>query len=278
MHTRMEWRLSVSSFPLGKRFFIFITLLLVVVPAGVVWRLSRPREPEYQGKPISAWMKRMVEWDGKTFRGNADARVAIRALGTNAVPQIIKCMGARDYPFTAHVLRFRGKGPGDDLLVRSGFLKPWMSRMNAIVACQALGSDAIDALPGLLAVPNGVGNMAIGSFGHLALPVLALSLTNQNKTVRFNATTALQYPTVRFSTLIKDFPTIIPDLISNLSDTDPSIRTASAQTLGILGPRATSAVPALVELSKDKDAKARSAALQALNDIDPESARALSPQ
>ncbi len=65
--------------------------------------------------------------------------------------------------------------------------------------------------------------------------------------------------------------------IDNLKANDPAVRIAAAVTLGQLGWRATSALPALVVNLKDPDAKVRTAAVNALQVLGPVSGAAVPP-
>src|SRR5260370_39597349 len=59
------WRACYSAGMGTKRGFL-IAILVVALLGGLVWMLSRPAEPAYQGKPLSAWLEQYsesyVEW------------------------------------------------------------------------------------------------------------------------------------------------------------------------------------------------------------------------
>jgi len=68
-------------------------LLLAAVAALVIvgWLLSgvfRAREPEYGGKRLSEWVL-MLPPDADPF-GQTKAEVALRSIGTNAVPHLLR--------------------------------------------------------------------------------------------------------------------------------------------------------------------------------------------
>ena len=62
----------------------------------------------------------------------------------------------------------------------------------------------------------------------------------------------------------------IPHLIEALSDKDPQVRSATAQTLGQIGEAAKSAVPALKGSLNDGNEFVRAKAEEALKKIEPE--------
>ncbi len=51
---------------MGKKRGIQLAVLVVALLGGLVWLVLRPREPVYQGQPLSAWLEqyseRYVEW------------------------------------------------------------------------------------------------------------------------------------------------------------------------------------------------------------------------
>src|SRR5260370_42102477 len=118
-----------------KRGFL-IALLAVALAGGLVWMLSRLAEPAYQGKPLSAWLEQYSEWyvewppgSGslhalsawqKQHRGsyptlvtdpNSPARLeaenAIRHIGTNGLPLLLRLISARDSPLKKQLLAHR---------------------------------------------------------------------------------------------------------------------------------------------------------------------------
>jgi hypothetical protein len=66
-----------------------ITLIIVaaVSLAGIAFWLLRPREPEYQGRPLSAWLEDLTT--GRDGVQLERARQAIQEIGTNAVPELL---------------------------------------------------------------------------------------------------------------------------------------------------------------------------------------------
>jgi hypothetical protein len=62
-------------------------ILGVLVLAGVLVALSkREREPEYGGKRLSEWVLALPP----SPTGGTDAELALRSIGTNAVPFLLK--------------------------------------------------------------------------------------------------------------------------------------------------------------------------------------------
>src|SRR5580765_5003210 len=79
-----------------RRFFLLLIAggVLVVVAAVV---FSRPREPEYGGKKLSEWVARQAPsyWAKQPIDIVSNRVVAVRAIrmiGTNAIPYLLKWM------------------------------------------------------------------------------------------------------------------------------------------------------------------------------------------
>src|SRR5216683_355540 len=81
---------------MGKKRGLLFALLFVALAGGVVWMLSPPAEPVYQGKPLRAWLNDLYPWSGDT---NEAAFVAFREMGANAIPMLLKIIQSGDPPF-----------------------------------------------------------------------------------------------------------------------------------------------------------------------------------
>ena len=117
-----------------KAAFFIICLLALTVS----WFLI-PREPAYQGKALSTWLR---DFDFRSQQG-AGARAAVRAIGTNSLPTLISYLTHRDKPLK---LRFVAFARQHGILAASlddDFL--WHRR--AALACGVLGLAAEPALP-----------------------------------------------------------------------------------------------------------------------------------
>jgi len=93
-----------------KRFQIVLALVLLAL-AGVmllalmsvvVWQVLHPqeREPEYQQKPLSVWLSEYHEHFKTSMEEGVKARElaedALRKIGTNAIPTLLKMAAKKD--------------------------------------------------------------------------------------------------------------------------------------------------------------------------------------
>jgi hypothetical protein len=115
-----------------KRPRIALAFLLVVALGGVAWQALRQREPIYQGKPLSFWLKgfQLDDWPGKP--GFDQTCEAVRETGTNSFPILLHMFRARDSDLKRNVISFGRKA------ARQGFF--------------ALGKNAKYAVPALVEI------------------------------------------------------------------------------------------------------------------------------
>jgi hypothetical protein len=73
---------------MSKRRKRLILLACGILALAVLWQLLRDREPSYQGRTLSEWIDQTRQ-DG-VENEIEEARIAIRAIGTNAIPTILK--------------------------------------------------------------------------------------------------------------------------------------------------------------------------------------------
>src|SRR4051794_32859962 len=76
-----------------RRSLLLILLFLIAGIGSLVRLVMPPQEPSYQGEPLSVWLSRAVEKglyqdDPEVIR----CRDAIRAIGTNAVPTLLRIL------------------------------------------------------------------------------------------------------------------------------------------------------------------------------------------
>jgi hypothetical protein len=72
-----------------KRKLLLIGAIMITLVAGFCFFLVRNSEPTYNGKPLSYWVQMYSRLD-LGFGDEEKAAAAIRAIGTNALPFLLK--------------------------------------------------------------------------------------------------------------------------------------------------------------------------------------------
>lgn len=254
------------------------TLLVVgIFACGGAWLAVRDAaEPLHDGQPLSYHLGSLTYGDVRRERA---AREAVRAIGSNAVPHLIRILEARESRF---------KTCFDELvrrqsLIRFRFEPLSVRQMHAAMACQELGPVAAPAIPALAAlvadpelaqwaVP------ALAEIGPQTFPLLTNALFSGNATAKAAAAGSLRHmrprelaapPLLRtlqspdaslrslaaesLGALGLDTSAIVTALIPRLDDVDGSVRIAAARSLGWLGHSASAAVPKLIELYRSEE-------------------------
>jgi len=255
----------------------WITCLSCVMLATViamVFSIKRLRDSglKYDDKTLAEWLVELhpSNSDERQLR----ARSAIRSIGTNALPFLLDRIAYTERK-PEKVLR--------SLLSRFGSRyesREFEVRLQAIGGFEALGPIASPAIPELerllfeKSVPECAS--ALGAIGSETIPILVKALTNSNAKIRAEAASSVSFlgadaepltPTLIQLTRDKDQAvrigailglkvgrssgSTVPRLIELLQDPDELIRKLSAEVLGEIGEKATSALPALEKATLD---------------------------
>jgi len=272
---------------------IFLWALLPVAGIASLSVTRSPREPEYAGQPLSAYLSSLTY---SQVRLERDARDAIRAIGSNAVPHLIKILDARESRFKTWF---------NDLAQRQSFVSfrfPSLSaqQTQAAMACQELGHLAAPAVPSLGRLIDDplVGYWAVAALaeigpqtfplltnalhsrwpstrhaavGHLrlsrpperALPLLLTALDDKDSHTRCLAAESLG--AIRLPT-----PEVLSALAARLDDSDAAVRVNAAVSLGWFGAAALPCVPKLADLHRSMEGTPNQWRIgEALKSIDP---------
>ena len=280
---------------MGKKQRILLAGLLVIVVAGFAWLVLSPHEPVYNGKPLRYWLRGYHELPHQSNIGNKvigashiiefppgviqsqyewhRAEEAVRHIGTNAIPTLLKLVEARDSPLK---LKLTG----------------WLRRLRVVPihpvtavdlnyqgvhGFVTLGADARTAAPDLIRIyernVSAVDQAGIAAFlsqmgpaSRPAIPSLLRAVTNADYDVRWTATFAL-------GQIHAEPELVVPVLINALHDPVPGMRGYAMSALKAFRGEARQAVPALVEsLETEQNEYGKRDAQEALKAIDPEAA------
>ncbi len=282
---------------MGKKRGILLALLCLALAGGLVWMLSRPVEPAYQGKPLSAWLNDLYPQLNEDT--NQAASAAFRQMGTNVIPALLKIIQSGDPPFEDLFSELNRVQSHVHFPVR----ERWHQRWAASRALYAMGANARPAFPTLtnLLLHDSTatyGALPLAGMGSEALPPLLAALTNQSPFIRYAAARGLDEER-------SDLNIVVPALIARLSDRDTNVHQIAVTALGYLhaepelavpalmkdfpgndptlrllvliairqfGTNASAAIPVLVGALSDNDRMVRSTAASVLNQIDPAAA------
>jgi HEAT repeat protein len=300
-------------------FLLLIGVAAVVLVVVLVASLTREQEPKYKGKKLSEWIMDQQEFvpspEGPLIKSGLgiteDARDAVRQIGTNAIPYLLKWVQYEQSPTRARVYRVL-----NPILYRvkpAWQLHDYADHNRADGAASAfvfLGEKAATAVPTLAALMKDrrapqAADRASRAIRHLSFSVLAADLvlmTNSDPRIRLDSVQ-------RVGSLEGDFHPAVHTLVQCLHDPDVEVAKAAAvvlgrravepqvvvpalieslhrpvlqadaiSALGAFHTKAQPAVPALVELLKDPVPLSRKLASRALRQIDPEALEKLTAQ
>jgi hypothetical protein len=233
-------------------------VLLMAVIGVIAWVTLRSHEPEYQGKPVSVWLAKQHEVKygvNTTERQQAlrEVNYAIRQIGTNAMPNILRLLRADDTG-----LKFKLMG----LAQKQHLIKiPIHSAMNdnklALDGLRALGELASNDIPALIHIFETHHSPIVrcllpqifagaGPAGRQAIPSLLRDLTSTNHDLGGCCGRALGKMHAQ--------PEIaVPILIKLLHHSSASVRLLAMESLELYGADGKAAIPALIEILKAPD-------------------------
>ena len=210
---RRQWSLAIAP---GLVAFFFV----------VVWlALTAPPDPVYQGKHLSAWLAQYDTTSLKWPRDPLPADEAVRHIGTNAFPMIVRRLRASDSKAKINLILFLQRTLHTYRLPIPTAIP---GHIEALQALGALGNDAEPLVPELADAidhgrvwPDGYAGFwlqSLGSDGEAAVPALARRLQDTNITVRFWDLITLAHIG------IKQTNVVLPLLEASLTDADPIVR------------------------------------------------------
>ena len=274
-------------------------LTVAAIAFGVFW-LWPSQEPVYEGKRLGEWLDEGMELASDPYVTNqAVGRVvkAVQAIGTNAIPFLLRDMERKEEPRWLGSLKTRAYK-----LKLTHQPRFWSWRVNRSVwGFQALGTNAAPALERLLALHDGdslvTGSVqaAVAALGPCGVPELEKRLHSTNIATRNRAlgtlvrvgpaaepaippllallddTNKLVRPTAVLALVVinRQPERLVPLFRGLLSDSNSLIRAHAADGLRRFGKSAEAAVPDLLALANEADANVSNSVRRALGQIDP---------
>ncbi|HTL16582.1 MAG TPA: HEAT repeat domain-containing protein [Patescibacteria group bacterium] len=272
-----------------KRARIALAILLLGITGIAAFRVLYPadRGPVYQGKPLRAWLRDYAGWD-TTPKEWAQAKIAaeeaIRHIGTNAIPTLLKLVQKREPPRMSRLIDWWDQQVAN----RNGF-PIWLRHpswyknqarymnLEGEIGFKILGAEAQKAVPDLILIyestlsmdsvtamfSRGAASHSLINIGPPAIPYFLSWADGTNEGKRLTAAYAL-------SQIHGEPSLVVPVLVKFLSHTNPLVRTEVVEGLGNFGTNAQPALPALVQSLSDSNRLVRNAATNAFKQINPE--------
>jgi HEAT repeat protein len=209
---------------------------LAAIALLVSWHCWRGSQPVYQGRPLLAWVK---ELQSVNPQERERAVAAVRSLGTNALPTLVRVVARRDSVFRRPLLASQETLPRALWWPLYRLVRPHEAEYERQLAIEALGLLGPQAEP--------------------ALPVLAAAVDDPQPRISVAATDALAHIG----------KAAVPVLLKAMRNPQELNRSVAYAALARLGPEAAEAVPALLEALTEEESSLRSWAIIALARIGP---------
>jgi hypothetical protein len=169
-----------------KRKGIVLAMVGLALVGWSSWEALRTREPQYQGKRLSAWLEEYNRAGELAKTGPVSD--AIRAMGTNCLPFLLANLKHVQSPLKEEFFEIVQK----QHLVKLPFGGVDRYRPASVLALGALGSNAAPLLPELLQMAEAPattawGTMAMLAIGPAAIPTLEKVCENTNEFIRTEA-------------------------------------------------------------------------------------------
>ncbi len=256
-----------------KRVVFLAVACLFAVVGTVVWRVAHIPEPYHQGKSLTEWLIRCAKEHNMLldYPRHLEAENAIRAIGTNAFPTLLRMMARRDSRLKKRLVEALPHRFSRFFHIGQGY----HSRILAAYGYMALRESGKPLVPALVEMttntdPN-VRYTAVFALAHNdftasdAKGALVICLRDSDFRVKDDA--VLCVGRNRFEP-----ETVVPLLVNWITDPrqDSVLQLDAIKALGFYGPTAEKAVPTLLRLLNDEDDFIRDAVSNALPEIDPQ--------
>ncbi len=220
---RVTWavrRCQIPGVTISQKKWLLAAFILLVAAGGWFF-FRRAAEPEYAGKPVSYWFKEYcrsgqgMTWDASR---HDEAGAALRQMGTNAVPYLLK-----------QAFDTRRSSAGRKELCRMLDRLPRSWGLPTFVDPGTMSWEGAEALKEIKPPANQL------------LPLLERHLKSMDRLERRQALYIL-------GSTDDGAEQAVPWLCAALKSPDVWERALAVQSLGWIGPRARAAVPALIEV------------------------------
>lgn len=177
--------------------------ICVVAGTAAFVLVATMREPRFQGRSLTAWLR---DFESDRPEARWRAAEAVRQVGTNAVPFLIERLRYREPPLPPQWKLELQALLNKQSLVKFDIGRPANRRSQALAALDALGPEAKAGVPALEELlhenpPDHRAVLVIARLGPDAAPALTRALTNDQKVIRLGARACLEMLQKRSETL-----------------------------------------------------------------------------
>ena len=259
------------------RVIVLVAALIVFAILALFLWPNDTNEPRHNGKRLSEWIILYRNTDPGPEHARAEA--AISAIGTNAIPLLLRWIQEEPSPTRRKIRNALPNWARDNQIVFS-LLNARLSQAAAAApqAFRALGTNAALAVPHLLNISQTnsatAGAMAVIALGEMGDCGLAATLTIVTNGISRHRLFAMKWIGQNHS-LYTDPATLIPALLSCLAQTNWVVVQTAAETLGALRLQPNIVVPRLTDALTNSRPSARVAAIMALEEYGSNAAPAL---
>lgn len=268
---------------MNTRVRIAFAVAVIGATAFLMWRCAPPPDPVYHGKALSAWLREYAKqpvsfYDGAPPQG--EAVDAIRTIGTNAIPLLLRLTEAR------------GSSVGWQIKKLVGGHFHWIdnpknfSRHLAWCGFQALGSSGQTAVPALTKLMDDgdteTRRTAVVCLGYIG-PAPRASVPALIRRVEADGNVEVRSCAILSLGKIHSQPDLVLPVLIRLLQTpsgyDDSVRNRlivdSLSVLPKFGERARAALPTIRPLAGERDYNVRYWADRVLKELSPDGAARL---
>ena len=188
---------------------IALAVVFVAVVGVIVWQASQQREPVYEGRTLSAWIKAYPDvfvfmrtkglpsfqyGTGLNEVAQRNAEAAVRQAGTNAIPVFLRMLRASDSPLKVKLVALAAR----QHVIKIQYTPAWAWNSTGFWGFSVLGTNGQSAVPTLMRIADEnispeSESCAISALGYVgpsakeAVPSFLRWATNANVQVRYTA-------------------------------------------------------------------------------------------
>ncbi len=284
-----------------RRFLLIgLAVLALGILAGIIIARYAPAPPVFGGKTVKAWALQndaIVPRPVEAAALRLEAAAALRTLGSNAVPALVKLLSASDSILRRALWSHAAQLPAPLERFITRTIRPPEAAVLQRAAARALaviGPEAEAAVPALSRTLRAKeadvryeSGLALGRIGGAGVDELADALTAKDPNVRYPAVVGLgevhsnlnlavlallqglgdPNDGVRIAaggSLSKLGTNVLPLVIRELESGTAARRRAAAKAVGIVRPARASVLPGLMKMARDPEWGCRLAAIEAL--------------